>query len=546
MRFGPVPTREAAGAILAHTHRLGADGALRKGLILDEVHVERLVAAGYGEVVVARMESGDVGEDEAAARLARVVGGPNVELGAARTGRVNLFATVPGVLVVDEDRVDAVNEVDEGITVATLAAASTVVAGELLGTVKIIPYAVPDAILQVCEAAGQGDGPPIRVAPLLPKRAGLVLSTLPGLPARLVERAAETQRERLAALGTTLDRVDAVPHEVDAVARALRDQLDAGLDPVLFLGASAIIDRRDVLPSAVEAIGGEVVQLGMPVDPGNLLLVGRHDGRDVLGLPGCARSPKASGFDLVLRRVLADLPVEPSDIRSMGVGGLLKEIPARGAPRRATAGKRHDVAAIVLAAGRSRRMGVDNKLLVDLDGEPLLVRAVDGLLASRARPVIVVTGHEHEDVAAALAGKDVTLVHNPDFAAGMSTSLRAGLQAVPDGVAGVMVALGDMPFVSPRVVELLLDAFDPEGGAPICVPVHDRKRGHPVVWSRAYLPELLALTGDVGARAVLDAHADEVHLVPVDHAGVHLDVDTPEALAAVRASGPPGPGVSSD
>jgi len=545
MQFGAVPTEQAVGALLAHTHRLGRQGALRKGLVLTPEHVQRLVEAGHERVIVARLEPGDVGEDEAAARLARAVGGSNVELGAARTGRVNLFATVPGVLVVDAERIDAVNLVDEGITTATLPPSSTVQAGELLGTVKIIPYAVPDAILSICEAAAVGEGPPVRVAALLPRRAGLVLSTLPGLPERLSTRAAQVQRERVAALGTELVQVDTVPHTTHHVAAALQALLDAGLDPVLFLGASAIIDRRDVLPTAVESIGGRVVQLGMPVDPGNLLMLGEHDGRHILGLPGCARSSKPSGFDLVLRRVLADLPVGPSDIRTLGVGGLLKEIPARPTPRRSTAGERHDVAAVVLAAGRSSRMGADNKLLADLDGEPLLLRAVHALLASRARPVRVVTGHQHQAVTRALVDRDVQIVHNPDFAQGMSTSIRAGLAELPEHVTGVMIALGDMPFLSPRVIELLLDAFDPDGGAPIVLPVHDRKRGHPVVWSRRYLPELQALIGDVGARSVLDAHADEIHLVPVDHAGIHLDVDTPEALAAVRA-GVPGSGDPTD
>lgn len=533
MRFGPVPVHEAVGDLLAHSHRLGKGGTLRKGLQLTAEHVERLAEAGHDTVIVARLEEGDIGEDQAAGRLARVVSGPNLDTGAPRTGRVNLFASAAGVLVVDKERVDAINLVDEGVTVATLDAWSVVQAGELVATVKIIPYAVPDAVLRVAEQAGSGDGFAVRVAPLVAHRAGLVLSTLPGLPDRLLDRAEDTQRERLGALGATLEAVERVPHETSAVARALEAQLDAGLDPVLFLGASAISDRQDVAPAALTAIGGTVEQLGMPVDPGNLLMLGRRGEQRVIGLPGCARSSKLSGFDWILKRVLAGMDPTPLDVRAMGVGGLLKEIPIRPSPRR---GPRTEarVAALVLAAGRSSRMGDRNKLLVDLDGEPLVVRAVRTLLASAARPVLVVTGHAHEAVAEALADHDVTLVHNPAWADGMSTSIRAGLDALPDAVDGAMVALGDMPFVRPKDVEALLDAFDPEGGAAICVPVHDRKRGHPVVWSRRFFAELRALSGDVGARRVLDAHMDEVHLVPVDDPGVHVDVDTPEALAAVR------------
>ena len=237
----------------------------------------------------------------------------------------------------------------------------------------------------------------------------------------------------------------------------------------------------------------------------------------------------------MLQRVLAGLDVSPAAIRGMGVGGLLKEIPVRPAPRRGPPPKPRRVAAVVLAAGGSRRMGAHNKLLVDLAGEPLVARAVDTLLHSHASPVVVVTGHQRDAVTEALAGRDVTLVHNADWAAGMSTSIRAGLAALPSDVDGAMIALGDMPFVRAKDVEALLQAFAPDGGAPICVPVHDRKRGHPVVWARRFFGELRVLSGDVGARSVLDAHMDEVHLVPIEDPGVHVDVDTPEALAAVRA-----------
>lgn len=535
MRFGPVAVDDARGAILAHSHRLGRHGTLRKGLVLNEEHLGRLRDAGHDTVVVAQLDPDDVGEDEAAARLARLVAGPNVELGAARTGRVNLFATAAGVLAVDKALVDAINAVYEGITVATLAAYATAQPGELIGTVKIIPYAVPGHMLRAAEAAATTARPAVRVAPLMARRVGLVLSRLPGLPPRLLERAADIQRDRLAALGAELVQVDICDHDAGPVSTAISAQLDAGLDPVLFLGASAIIDREDVLPAAIVDIGGTVDQLGMPVDPGNLLLLASRGDRTILGLPGCARSAKLSGFDWVLRRVLAGLDVSPAEIRGLGVGGLLKEIPVRPSPRRGSPSPARRVAAIVLAAGGSSRMGERNKLLVDLAGEPLVARTVDTLLHSHARPVVVVTGHQRDAVEAALDGKDVTLVHNASWADGMSTSIRAGLDALPDDVAGAMLALGDMPFVRPKDVEALIQAFAPEGGAPICVPMHDRKRGHPVVWAKRFFHELHTLSGDVGARAVLDAHMDEVHLVPIEDPGVHVDVDTPEALAAVRA-----------
>ena len=171
----------------------------------------------------------------------------------------------------------------------------------------------------------------------------------------------------------------------------------------------------------------------MPVDPGNLMLIGTARGQPLIGAPGCARSPKENGFDWVLMRLLAGLPVSRSDITGMGVGGLLMEIVTRPQPRDEPVkadGRR--IAAIILAAGRSTRMGGPNKLLAEIGGRPLVRIAVEEALASSAQPVIVVTGHQREKVEAALEGLKVQRVHNPDFAEGLSTSLKAGLAAVPD------------------------------------------------------------------------------------------------------------------
>jgi molybdenum cofactor cytidylyltransferase len=326
-----------------------------------------------------------------------------------------------------------------------------------------------------------------------------------------------------------------VAHEPAALARALSDVLDAGAELVIVFGASAIADRRDVIPAAVEAIGGGVEHLGMPVDPGNLLLVASARGRPVLGAPGCARSPRENGFDWVLERLLCGLPVTGRDITSMGVGGLLMEIVTRPQPRATEERSGRRVAAIVLAAGRSTRMGGPNKLLAEINHQPLVRIAAQQALASQAHPVIVVTGHQREQVEAALAGLDVRLVHNPDFAGGLSTSVKAGIAAVPDDVDGAIVCLGDMPQVSASLIDKLLAAFDPEKGALAVVPVIDGRRGNPVVWSRRFFPELAMLEGDAGARNLIASFAEAVTEVPLSGTAALVDVDTPEALEAVRA-----------
>jgi molybdenum cofactor cytidylyltransferase len=331
VRFGPVPVAESAGLISAHTVR--RDGiTLRKGAVIPEEAASGLSQAGLSEIVAAALEPGDVGEDDAAARLAAHLCGDNLRVEAPFTGRCNLFAGTAGVLTLAPARIDAVNAVDEAVTVATLPPFKPVVEGEMVATVKIIPYAVPGAVLaRACATETAGA---LAVAPYRRRRIAVVSTRLPSLKEATIDKTLRVLAERLAPVGAEIVREDRVPHTADAVAAALGDAIDgAGAELVVVFGASAIADRRDVIPAGIAAAGGLVEHLGMPVDPGNLLLVGSRAGVPVIGAPGCARSPKENGFDWILHRLLADLPVTRADIVALGVGGLLMEIVSRPQPR---------------------------------------------------------------------------------------------------------------------------------------------------------------------------------------------------------------------
>jgi molybdenum cofactor cytidylyltransferase len=539
MIFGAVAPRDAQGAVAVHSIR--KDGlVLKKGTLIGPAEAAALEAAGIAELVVARLEPGDVPEDVAAADIAATVAGGSVRVDKAFTGRANLFAEAAGVLVVDRAAIDRLNRVDPAITFATLAAFAPVVAGKMIATVKIIPFAVASAARDRAVEVAKQARPLIHVAPYRLRRIGVVSTLLPGLADKVIEKTLKIFKDRIAPAGGVIVAERRVAHETAALAAALDDVLAAGAELVVVFGASAIADRRDVIPAAVEAIGGRIEHFGMPVDPGNLLLVAEARGRPVLGAPGCARSPKENGFDWVLMRLLAGLAITGDDVTAMGVGGLLMEIVTRPQPREVPpppASRQVDphVAAIVLAAGRSTRMGGPNKLLAEISSKPLVRIAVEQALASRAQPVIVVTGHEHARVEAALAGLPVHLVHNPEFAGGLSTSLKTGLAAVPAGADGVIVCLGDMPQVSAALIDRLVAAFDPEHGALVVVPTIDGKRGNPVVWSRRFFSDLAMLEGDIGARHLIATYAEVVSEVPVKDAAALTDVDTPEALRAVKA-----------
>ena len=287
---------------------------------------------------------------------------------------------------------------------------------------------------------------------------------------------------------------------------------------------------------AVSKAGGKVLHLGMPVDPGNLMMFGALGEVPVIGVPSCARSPKLNGFDWVLARVMADVKVMPEDIMDMGAGGLLAEIPTRPSPREGKPKPQRAprVAAVVLAAGQSSRMG-SNKLLADVNGQPMIRRTV-AAMRQAADLTVVVTGRDAEGIAKALDGLPVTLVHNAHFAEGLSTSLRAGIEALPPDTDVVVISLGDMPLVGPEVVRRLIAAYSPAEHRSVCVPVFRGERGNPVLWGRQHFEVLKGMTGDRGARVLFKALADEIVEVAMADEAVLLDADTPEALEAIRST----------
>jgi len=545
MKFGEIPVAEAAGAILAHSVKLPGR-ALRKGRILSQEDSAALAEAGLTTIIAARLAADELGEDEAAAKLAHAAAGANVSVANAFTGRANLFAETRGLCVVDRVRLDEFNLVDEAVTLATLAPYALVEKKQMVATIKIVPFGLPRTTVDRCSAIAMTDGPLIRVAPLIPTDAWLIQTRLPGFKESILDKTVEVTKARLASLDSRLTDERRCAHTLRDLAEQIRAAADTDTKLLLITGASAIVDRRDIIPAAIAECGGTIEHFGMPVDPGNLILLGRLGEVPVLGLPGCARSPKENGFDWVLRRLLAGIRVTREDVMRMGAGGLLAEIPSRPLPRAeavpAAEGpvpqRKPRIAALILAAGQSRRMGEVNKLLIDIGGKPMVRRVAETILATAATPVVAVLGHERDRVRAAFAGLKVRAIYNPDYAAGISTSLKRGLAALPDDIDGVLVCLGDMPLVGPAEIDRLIGAFNPTEGRAIIVPTGRGKRGNPVLWAKRFFPEMQDIAGDVGARHLVGAYPELVAEVEMTGDGVLLDIDTPEALTAYLKRAP--------
>ncbi|MCR9134971.1 MAG: molybdopterin-binding/glycosyltransferase family 2 protein [Alphaproteobacteria bacterium] len=538
MKFGPVDVSSALGAMLAHSLICGGR-RLRKGHVLTQDDLAALSNAGTEKVIVARLDADDVDEDDAAALLAEELNSDGISAGGSATGRVNLFARHNGVLRVDVEAIDRFNAVDPSMTIATLPDYSQVTAGDMVATIKIIPFAVPEKALSAAAEAAHSAGI-LRVLPFTAARVGLVATRLPSLKSSVMDKTTRLLQARLDASGSHIVRECRVDHDDDAVASALRSLL-VECDLIIIFGASAIVDPADVIAAAITKADGVVDHVGMPVDPGNLLVLGHMADVPVIGAPGCARSPKENGFDWVLARILAGETPSARSIMQMGVGGLLKEIASRPQPRIGSDGPSvtaRTVDILVLAAGKASRMTaqqgsaealVPHKLLAEFNGVPLIRKSVETALHSGGGAVHVVVGYRAAEMRGTLDGLDVDVIDNPDFDEGMASSLRAGVSAVKTAASGVLILLADMPLIDSGHLRKLLETFAETGGKCVVRAVSGDVRGNPVVLPRATFDAIATLQGDVGARQIIAESGLPVVDVDIGDAAL-LDVDTREAV----------------
>ena len=524
MIFGDRPVGDCAGAILAHSQVIGGK-RLAKG---HRLTADDLASATRGDITrltVAMPGPDDVDEADAARVVGQALAGRGTTALPPVHGRANLVADHAGLVLYDAAAVRALNRLDEAVTAGAALPFARVAAGDIVATVKIIPFAVPAQTLR--EAVAAAMAATLTVAPFVACTAHLILSRLPHQTDKVIAKTLTVTRSRIEGLGGTLSAASECNHTVAAIVTELRA---ARGDIILVAGASATSDRGDTVPAAILAAGGSLIRLGMPVDPGNLLVLGELGGRPVLGLPGCARSPKRNGVDLVLERLFAGLQVTSDDIADMGVGGLLADVGDRPEPRSKPTTTGGPIGALLLAAGKSSRMGGTNKLIADLEGKPLITHAAAAINAA-GLPLIVVTGNVPDAVHTALAASAASFVHASDFAEGLSRSLRSGARAIPSGWRGVMVCLGDMPRITPAILTALTAALTTDDA--IVVPVCGGKRGNPVLWGRAHIGRLTTLEGDVGGKALLGELADQIIEVDVASDAIFADVDTPADLQAI-------------
>jgi molybdenum cofactor cytidylyltransferase len=532
MKFGSVVLGDAEGAVLAHAVRAG-ERRFAKGHKLTAEDIRELQLSGLEDVIAARLDPDDLMEDEAAARIATAIPVDHLRFSPATTGRVNIFSTVNGLFRASPAVVDRLNRIDPAITLACLKDHAEVKAGDMVATIKIIPLAVPGSAVEQAVALLAASRP-FEVKPFTARAVALIATQLPSLKTSVMDKTRRLLDQRLGASGSRITAEHRVAHATAAVAEKIADAL-ADSQMIIVFGASAVADADDVIPAAIRAAGGTVEQVGLPVDPGNLLVLGHVGDVPVIGAPGCARSPKENAFDWVLARIFAGEAPTFKDLTGLGVGGLLMEIPTRPRPRLAEAPEKGElnIAAVILAAGQASRMAASgrHKLLAEFSGVPLVRKSVATVLATRLDRTVLVTGYRAEAIERAVEGLDCPIVHNPDFATGMASSLKAGLAAVHEDADGLLVMLADMPGIESGDLDRLIAVFQAEEGQAIVRAVSSGKRGNPVILPRSTFDAIARLDGDIGARPIIENSGLPVIDVEIGEAA-HLDTDTPEEIAA--------------
>lgn len=525
MKFEERSVTESNGWTLAHSILCGQK-RIAKGTVLTASLIERLSHSGIRKVQVFLLEESDVDEDTAAERAAGKITGSGLNIELAGKGRANIIAICNG-LFVPRGCIDAVNATDDAFSAASLASHTPVRTGQLVATIKLVPYGLPAATLNKIPAlASLMAVKPFRgfTASLLVTGESPTHKTIAGLTARIEQ------------VGGRLLTSTPIKHTQNAVKTALEHAKASATDLILMLGASAISDERDIFPAALINSGGKLIKLGMPADPGNLLMLGTLNDKTVIGLPGCARSPALNGFDWVLERFAAKEPLDAKTLTKMGTGGLLKEPAGRKTPRANAATQLKSTnslpaAAIVLAAGKSSRAKNIHKLLSTLGNKTVIATTIDNLLGVKNLKIMVITGHRASEINACMPAKKVSCAHNPGFEQGMGTSIAVGMAVLTEPTGYAFICLGDMPFVQPSTYEKMLKTASEISGAAIFIPTFHGKRGHPVLWHNRFFADLKRLHGDTGGKKIISDNPEKVIEVPVDDPGILIDLDTPEMLA---------------
>ena len=525
MYFGDINVKDSLDCILAHTIVINKK-KFSKGTIITEIDKNYFINNKIRTIVCAKLDKNDFHEDKAANIIAETFHNNSIATEKAYTGRANILANKSGLLVIDEEKIRKFNKISDDITIATLNNNSTVKKGEMIATIKIISFAVKDSFIKKIKNTIYKKA--ISINPYIHKKCALILTHHKNKNEKLNSISERRVNERLKNLNCSLDITSYCEHDTKEISKKINIILKKKIDLIMILGSSAIVDIKDKIPEAINFSKGKIIRFGMPVDPGNLLLLGKIKNTHVIGLPGCARSPSLNGFDWVLEKVISGTNITKLNISNMGVGGLLKTLNIRAKSEKES--KSYNITNIILAAGQSKRMREMNKLLIKIDNQTMIEKIVDISLKSTANNTIVVLGYENGVLQKLLENKKITTIVNKEYLKGQSSSLQLGISALPEDCDAALIMLGDMPNINSRLINQLIENYNPNDNKSIIIPTYKNKKGNPVLIDREFFPDILSIKGDKGAKDIIKANKKYIKELPQKNSTIVEDIDTKDDL----------------
>tara|TARA_B100000686_G_C16802814_1_gene987378 strand:- start:1665 stop:3245 length:1581 start_codon:yes stop_codon:yes gene_type:complete len=517
MFFGNISLDKSEGNILAHTLNIN-NKRFSKGKIILKEDIKFLKNNGFKSIICAVPNKNDIHEDKIAKILGKLFVNNSIVTEDPHTGRVNILANKSGLIIIDEKVINKFNATSDSITIATLNNYSKINKGDMIATIKIIPFYVSLLILK--KISNSYLKKTITIHPFKQKNVGLILSHSEKENSKLNQISIKRINDRLNLLNSSLTKIITCKHDTYEISKNIKILKKQPIDLILILGASAIVDIKDKIPKAIQLAKGCIIRFGMPVDPGNLLLLGKIKNIPVIGLPGCARSPSLNGFDWVLERLLVDKNISSQNISNMGVGGLLKTI-----NKNKTKIKKYNISNIILAAGQSKRMKDKNKLLLDINNKKMIQNVIDSAINSNANNNIVVVGYQYQKIEKYIKD-NITITMNKEYKKGLSSSLKKGISTLPEDCDAVIIILGDMPKINTHLINSLINGFNPNDNKYIVTPTYNGKRGNPILIGRKYFPDILKLKGDIGAKDILNKNSKYIHKIPQKNSSSLIDIDT--------------------
>ena len=531
MKLQSLRPLESIGLVLAQTYNL-TSRTISKGTFITNEILDYFKMGNVQTILCAVPDEGDIHEDEAAEAISNAIDKNQIYAEKASTGRVNFKSQSLCLVRYERALIREVNLVDESIAFSIVEHNQLIAKNDLIATLKIIPFFTKKIYVdQVIKILARNEL--FKIHSLKKKEVILIQTCFEWQKKSIFTATSNVTRGRLEALGCTLKTESLIPHDHKSLCSEIESSINSGAQVLLISGASAITDRSDYIPKAILSVGGKIIQFGLAVDPGNLLLIGQIGSTTIIGMPGCARSPKLNGFDWVLQLLMANIPINKKELADMGAGGLLMEIASRPLPRalaKSVKKREKKIMGVILAAGNSTRMGKENKLLRNIGDASLVRNTAVEMLKSELDSCSIVLGYQSDKIAEVIKDLNIKLILNPLWEEGQASSLKAALNTLDATYSDLLIMLGDLPGVKSKHINKIIEEhlLTNNRKSKITIPSFNGTKGNPVIWGRSFFTDLSNLKGDVGGRALFSQHPAAINLLDMEDPAVVSDTDTAE------------------